>query len=347
MSDYLSESIQLARDWDLDRERTQQTEPGWSGMAGCRAWLGYSYRGDWATDDVDTWRAEVGTVLHDLWWAGLRAEWAARAGKKLAHKTEGAYRGVRGHMDEVDYTDGDVTDWKFPAMKSVWVWDDPQVQDEKFIQLQGYAAVVVDTPEWQEAAAAAGRDPEQVTVRLLVMPVDGTFDDWRVYERPFDRAVADAAVDRYEWVKAESDAGRPLQKDKHLTWCEKFCEFFTACRGDRQDDEEWPEILDAETAAALALYGQSRDEETAAGKAKDAAAALIRGHRGQARGWRVSMTNRGDPKLVTDLAQMEADYANSNLPIPKVPQPGAAPSLHVVRVPAERSRSRKPARQDD
>ncbi len=343
MSDYLSACIQAGRDWDFERERSQQQQPGWSEMSSCRAYLGHKVRGAWPTDDVDNWRATAGTVLH-AWWTGVRAQWALSSGQRLAHDLEVSYRGIPGHVDEADYTCGEITDFKFPAMRSVRVWDDPEVQAEKFVQLQGYGAAVVGTQEWRQAAESAGRDPRQATLRLLVAPVDGTYDDWRVYEQPFDQAVADAAVDRYEAVASAAAAGSPLQRDKPLAWCERFCEFFTSCRGPRAEaeaaDGDWPQILDPETAAALERYGESRDLESAGRKDKELAALLIRGVRGEARGWRVSMTNRGQGKLVPDVEQIMADYANSNVPMPMTWQPGSAPALQVTRVPAPKARGR-------
>lgn len=337
MVDDLAEVIQQARDWDFQRERSQQTEAGWSQMAGCRAELGFRVRGEWATDDVDEWRAEAGTALH-AWLTGIRRAAAEAAGRDMAFEQEVSYGGIPGHADEIGYDNGRVTDYKFPAMKSIRYWDDPLVQDEKFVQVQGYAAAVIGTKRWQEAASKAGRKPEDLTVRLLVAPVDGTFADWRMFERPFDRAVADAAVARYEYVQEAVAAGDELPRDKDTWWCSRWCEFFTACRGGEPADAggDWPEILDAETAAALEQYGEALAQESAAKTVKEQAAPLLRGLRGQARGWRVHMTAGGAGKPVEDMDQIRKDYAASDVDLPMTWKQGSVPSLSVTRVPAEK-----------
>ena len=45
MESYLEASRDLARRWDEARPRSQQTAIGWSGMADCRAYLGYQLAG--------------------------------------------------------------------------------------------------------------------------------------------------------------------------------------------------------------------------------------------------------------------------------------------------------------
>jgi hypothetical protein len=301
-------------------------------MAGCRAYMGFRLRGDWASDDTDNWRAIAGTALHE-WLGKVRLKAAEAAGNDVEFERFVEYRGVPGHVDETDFTNGIITDYKFPAMKSARFWDDPEVLDEKFVQLQGYAAAIVGTDRWCEAAAAARRYDTDATVRLLVAPVDGTFADWRVYERPFDPAVADQAVDRYIEVQRAVLAGDELPRDKERFWCERFCEMFSLCRGDGQE-QDWPDILDPEHAAALEQYGQAHEAEAAAKAAKAAAAEVIRGLRGQARGWRVSMTRPGQPGSKPDLAQITADYETSGVELPTVTTEPAAPKLQVKRVKA-------------
>lgn len=78
--------------------------------------------------------------------------------------------------------------------------------------MQGYAAGLVD----QGILA-------NPTVRLLVIPVDGTYADWWVWEDGFDRSVADAYADLLAQVEAARAAGERLPRDKPHTWCERFC----------------------------------------------------------------------------------------------------------------------------
>ena len=337
MSDYLSTVIQQARDWDYDRARSQQKEAGWSDMSGCRAYLGFIYRGEWATDDTDKWRAISGTS-HHTWMTDVRRAACAAEGVDAAFEGDPeisvAYRGVPGHADEINYTDGVVTDWKFPALKSARFWSDPQVLDEKFVQPHGYGAAVIGTPRWIEAAKRAGRDPRQVTVQLLVAPVDGTFDDWTLFTRALDVAVADAAVDRYEYVREASDRGDELPKDKELYWCRRWCEFSTACRGPVRDGEARRAVRDPRPGArrrsrSVRARGRSRvgsQEGERAGRgghprAERHSARLESQHvaAGQAQ---AGARSRHDPRRLR----------NSDVELPMTWDDGSSPRLSVTRV---------------
>ena len=348
MSDYLATVIQQARDWDYDRARSQQRQAGWSEMAGCRAKLGFIHRGDWATDDVDEWAAIKGTGLH-AWLTEVRRAACQAEGLDMAFDgdpdSEVSYGLIRGHVDEINYSEGVVTDYKFPALKSARFWADPEVLEEKFVQPHGYGAAIIGTRRWIEAAERAGRDPSDCTVQLLVCPVDGIFDDWMLFRQPLDTAVADAAVARYRWVRQASDQGLDLPRDKERYFCETWCEYFTACRGGPRgaDDGGLEEILHPEHAAALEAYGLAADRERDARADKEAAAAVIRGMNGHARGWKVTMSRPGKAREEPDMNAIRADYENSGVELPMAVKPGSAPSLSVTRVdpPAKKPRGGK------
>jgi hypothetical protein len=348
MSDYLGGVIQQALDWDYARARSQQKEAGWSGMSGCRAYLGFVYRGDWATDDVDNWAAIRGTAMH-AWLTEVRREACDGLDMAFDGDPDGSvsYMGVPGHVDEIDYGSGVITDYKFPALKSARYWLDPLVQEEKFVQPHGYGAAIISTRRWREAAERAGRDPDKATVQLLVCPVDGVFGDWMLFERQLDTSVAVQAVARYAVVKEASDRGDPLPRDKERYWCDRFCEFRTACRGARSDRDgsELEEILDEEHAAAVEAYGLALEAERDVTTAKENAAALIRGLEGTARGWKVGLSKQGKQKEVPDMDGIREDYASSGVEMPMTVADGAAPRLSVTRVVPDKApaRKRKPA----
>ena len=354
MSDYLGTVAQQARDWDYDRARSQQKDVGWSDLAGgCRAYLGFVYRGEWPTDDTDNWRAISGTA-HHAWLTEVRRAACQADGTDAVFEGDPevtvSFMGVPGHADEINYTDGVVTDWKFPALKSARFWSDPAVLDEKFVQPHGYGAAVIGTKRWRDAAKRAGRDPNKARVQLLVCPVDGTFDDWMLFERDLDLTVARQAVADYAYVREASDRDDPLPKDKERYWCERFCEFFTACRGGVRsaDVAELEEVLDPEHAAALEAYGLALEAEGEARTAKEHAAALIRGLNGTARGWRVSQSKPGKPKQVPDMEQIGKDYANSSVELPMTWEDGSSPRLSVTRVtPDKATRKRNTTRTAD
>lgn len=120
MGSYLEESRDLARRWDAARPRTRQKDIGWSGMADCRAYLGYLIRGDWPTDEPDKWRAIAGTALH-AWWTRVRRADCRQRGIRAAFDVEVSYGGVKGHVDEVIWPSEpggrwEVTDYKGLAL---------------------------------------------------------------------------------------------------------------------------------------------------------------------------------------------------------------------------------------
>lgn len=326
--DYLSEVQSQVIAWDQARARSQQRELGWSDMGGCRAQMGFRLRDEWATDDVDDWPAIKGTVLHE-WLTGIRRDAAGgipASNFRMSWDVATEYGGIRGHVDEIDWASGVITDWKFTKLASLRVWDDPEVLDERFIQPQGYCAgVMFNAPM---GSLAHWKPP---MVRLMVAPVDGTFADWRVYERPFDQDVADMAVQRYQIVQEQVIAGETdLPRDKPYHFCEHWCEFFQACRGG-QDQRPMEEITDPEIAAAIEAYGLALEAEREADATKKAVAPLLRGARGRARGFTVSMTRPGAGRMVPDQKEVEQVFGAHGWDVPYIPVPGKPASLRVQR----------------
>ena len=95
---------------------------------------------------------------------------------------------------------------------------------------------------------------------------------------------------------------------------------------------ELAEITDPDLAAAVARYGELTAEIGPREKEKKSLAAMIRGLRGTANGWRVSTGQPGEDKEVPDMAAIEADYAETGRDIPMTWKPGNAPRLTVTRV---------------
>lgn len=313
---FLDKAISLVREWDASRPRSSQPEPGWSEVGGCRSALGFRLRGDWESDDTDGWGATRGTAIHKL------MEEALAGVPGLRTEVTTRYRDVPGHADLIVIADDTVCDWKTTRLANSLLWrTDHSVLREKRIQVMGYAAGLVD----------AGELAADASVRLVVMPVDGTYADWWMWEERFDRSLADEGADRIEWVRRRIAAGEPLPKDKPLAWCQSWCGWFSMCRaGDDPAAEE--QITDPEMVAAVAEYASARDEETAARKRKERAAGLIRGLRGVAGEYRVGMSKEGDKKPVLDEDWIRADYAARGEQVPVLLVPGRAPSLNVTRI---------------
>ncbi len=70
---------------------------------------------EWESDETDTWRAIVGTALHE-WITGVRYEACLATGLNASFEVPVSYGGVPGHADEVIWTTGEVTDYKGIAL---------------------------------------------------------------------------------------------------------------------------------------------------------------------------------------------------------------------------------------
>ncbi len=309
---WIEQTVKRVRDFDAARPRSRQAEPGWSEVGGCRSALGYRLSGAWESDETDTWAAQRGTAIHEYLTAIL-------AGPGVRTEVPTTYRDIPGHADIVE--PDAVTDAKTTSMANSRLWaDDHSLLRPKRIQAHGYAAGLVD----------AGELPAACTVRLLVIPVDGTFADWWAYEEPFDRALADEGANRLDEVRVLLEAGEPLPKDKPYAWCESYCAFFSLCRSTGQPDGEL--ITDPDLAAAIDTYGEINALISPLDKDKKAIARLISGLRGVTpAGWRISLSKPGEAKPVLDEDRIRADYEARGETVPEVTKPGQPPRLSVTR----------------
>lgn len=312
---FIDEVIKRVRDFDAARPRSLQAEVGWSEVGGCRAALGFRLDGAWESDETDTWAAQRGTAIGDYLEAIL-------AGPGVRTQVDTTYRGIPGHADVVDATS--VTDLKTTTLANSKLWaGDHALLRQKRIQAHGYAAGLVD----------AGELPADCTVRLLVIPVDGTFADWWAYEETFDRALADEGADRLEDVRARLALGETLPKDKPYAWCETWCSFFSLCRESGQPDGEL--ITDADLAAAVERYGAINAALRPLEAEKKSLAPVVRGLRGVTPGgWKVGLSEPGEDGVKLDEARVRSDYAAWGLNVPEVAKPGAAAKLSVRKLKA-------------
>ena len=314
---FAEDVIKRLRDADAARPRSTQAAVGWSEAGGCRAHIGYRLSGTWPSDEPDNWAAIRGTAIHDF------LETVA-GGEGVLTEIDTEYRGIPGHADVVIPGAAELWDWKTTRLANSRLWrSDESALRQKRIQVNGYAAGLVD----------AGILPEDCKVGLIVIPVDGTFADWWSHQEPFDRALADEGADRLDQVREMLAAGERLPKEMPYQWCASYCEFASICRAtDSPQDVE--EITDPELAAAVARYGEATKQISALYKDKDGLADLIRGLRGTAGEWRISLSRPGEPKPVIDEDWIRADYAARGEDIPMTMKPGSAPRLSVTRLKA-------------
>lgn len=312
---YLDQVQKAIAGWDAGRERSQQTTVGWSEVGGCRQALAFTMQQAWESDDTDDWRASVGTMLHEQLSSILDD------GTSHYEVTTG-YAGIPGHADHVDETADAVRDWKFPTVAVAESWQrDPEAFLPKRRQAHGYAAGLVDAHTLTEHC--------QVTV--LVMPVDGGYGDWWEHTEPFNRHIADEAAARLTYVKELLDRGEQVPRDKPYGWCERFCEFFTLCRGADEAPDMEP-LSDGELASMVDRYGELSEQRAPIEKERDRLKPEIRGLRGETpAGWQVKLTRPAGTKDVVDMGQVERDYAASGLDVPTRQVPTSTPSLMVSK----------------
>ncbi|MBO0813852.1 MAG: hypothetical protein J2P30_01660 [Actinobacteria bacterium] len=309
--DWLDGLIKRVRDHDAAKPRSVQQAVGWSELGGCRAALGYRLDGAWPSDETDNWAAVRGTALHEYLEPVLAAD-------GVRTEVDTIYRGVPGHADLVG--ERWVADLKTKTLASSRVWQgDPATMKQARIQVHGYAAGLVD----------AGELPEDCTVRILVVPIDGTFSDWWCYEEPFDRSLADEGIERLDEVRRLLAEGAPLPKDKPWSWCSKWCPFVSLCRTPGDDAGE--PITDPDIAAAVAAYGQMSESISALERDRKKLAPMLAGLNGTAGDWRVSMSAEGKPKPVPDEDAIRAAYEARGEEMPVVLKPGRAAFLRVTR----------------
>lgn len=310
---FIDDVIKRVRDHDAARPRSLQQAVGWSEVGGCRAAIGFRLDGAFTTDDTDTWAAQRGTAIHEYLGPILD-------GPGVRIEVETTYRGIPGHADIVEPNAVDDIKTTTLANSKLWAGDHSLLRPKR-IQAHGYAAGLVD----------AGELPEDCTVRLLVVPVDGTFADWWAYEEPFDRSLADEGADRLEDVRARLAAGETLPKDKPYAFCEKWCSFFSLCR-EAEDVKALPEITDPEAARAVSRYGELNAAIKPLADEKEILAPLVRGLRGTTGDWRVSTGRPGEDKDVPDMDAIYADYEARGKRVPMTTKPGNAPRLTVTRI---------------
>jgi hypothetical protein len=279
--------------------------------------MGFVLRGDAPSNVRDNWRASAGTALHS-WLTELRRGQADRTGEAADFDVPVTYGGVAGHVDEISYSTGTLTDYKFPSSKSASLWDDPEVQAERFVQVHLYGAAVITTSKWRALAP----DPDAMTVRILVCPVDGSYSDWAGYELPLDISVADEAISRYQEVQANVRAGLSNERDRPYFWCSRYCEFFTLCRPPSQQVIRFDEITDDELAAAIERYGLAAEMAREAARTKGALEPLLNGMRGTARGWNVRMSKPGSERWVLDEDEVRRHYDQRGEPVPLIKKEG-------------------------
>lgn len=157
----------------------------------------------------DPLAALVGTGVH-LVMAECFRRLAGRTGRYLIeHRV--TYRGVTGSVDLYDRHHRMAVDWKSTTKAKIRRVRRDGPPFRYLVQAHTYAAGLID----------AGEPVEYVAI--VYVPVDGTLDDVHVIVRPFDRAITDRAIDRYEAIARDAaergPAALPARTSALCGWC--------------------------------------------------------------------------------------------------------------------------------
>lgn len=214
---------------DATRARSLQSDAGTIGVSDlhtCREKVRRTLLGHVATDTTDKWAALVGTYVD----AGVK-EARAASGRNLLHDVELSVtlpNGIvlPGHADEIDPDEPSVTDYKTKdALAGVRrTGADEQARAQRHLYYLG--------------AVQAGIVGENGVVRNIFLDRSGSDPHPHVEQEPFDMGVVLAAQAWYEDSIYAAEHGEDAMKDWPRTMCERFCQFFTACRGSETVVEE-------------------------------------------------------------------------------------------------------------
>lgn len=207
----------LTRAWvalDEDRDRSQQTEIGPSGLGGCRRQTFFKLVGQSPINFVDgepmdRQGALIGTAVHD------HAEQAINKLKDENLFTEITLPGIPGlladgHTDLYRKDQKKIVDWKTPKKKNLRFFPGEQYRWQG--QVYGYLAI------------KAGYEVEWVEIIGIVK--DGAFTDNVSHVERYDEAIAVKALDWLRQRQAEALNGEIPPADYSGRICSEYCSFY-------------------------------------------------------------------------------------------------------------------------
>lgn len=157
---------------------------------------------------TDPWAAIVGTSVHE-WMASLVRSLDSGAGRFLV-EVKASYRGVSGTADLYDRRTRTVIDWKTTRKSRINTIRRTAPPPKYVTQIHTYGA----------GLEAVGEDPERVA--LVFLPVDGRLSDVHAWVAPFDRAVADAAIDRLDRARTAPVEAAAPSPSRLCEWCDYY-----------------------------------------------------------------------------------------------------------------------------
>ncbi len=263
------------------RARQQQTTQrilGVSDVGKCRSYAALFLSNTPFTDSTSSSQARAGSFFH----AGIGL--ARQEGnpqllieQELVITLPNGFE-LLGHADEIDPAEPSVCDWK-------------TVSDELAAKrrLGANANEKMQRHLYAAGAIQAGLvKPDGLIVRNIWLDRSGATDEVHVEQEPYNPAYLDDAQRFIEEVMWHVDNQTPAPRDKDFHWCEHFCPFFKACRGEQAVPDE--EITEPHMIQAAALYAEGASLEKEGKELKQAAASMLDGANGRAGQFKVKTT---------------------------------------------------------
>ena len=179
-----------------DRLQQQRVRPplgiGPSGVGTeCDRRLAYALTDVPAVNDTqDPLKANIGTAFHSFLEDGVAG--VDPRSRRYLREQSVEYRGCKGTADLYDRREKIVTDWKTSQLAKVKQIAKQGPTQQQISQVMIYAAGLI----------AQGEPVEYVS--LVFIPTNGTMLDIHTWVAPFDRSVADAAIDRAQAIKDDA-----------------------------------------------------------------------------------------------------------------------------------------------
>lgn len=203
------------------RARNQQRAIGPSSLGSCsrKVWLTITDApAQQATSSLAAW---MGTAIHAQIVEGIRLLDPFGDRFLIEHPVE--REGMPGTVDLFDRVTGRLIDWKTTTKKSLgWLVKDPPTL--------GAAAAKWPylSQRWQAHTygwmlAGAGEDVRSIAI--VGIPRDGGEEFIRVWEEPYDEAVA---LEARAWLADIRASGTAPGPEKSPGFCRSYCEFYTA-----------------------------------------------------------------------------------------------------------------------
>lgn len=199
-------------DHELNRPRSRQASIGPSGVGdACDRKIAMQLAGVTGVNFPDPLKAYVGTGLHHMLDGAVTLR-DREVGRYLTEHTV-SYRGITGSVDVFDRVTGRVMDWKSKELAKIKRLRKLGLMSQEYrVQQNVYAAGLI----------AAGENVREIA--LVYVPTNGDLADIYVQVEPVDIALADAAIDRIDAIKAELMEGKDAETFRPRTsalcgWC--------------------------------------------------------------------------------------------------------------------------------